>query len=134
MSPNGGVKRNRLEGCCAFKWLNLFKIIKCHLTVMLFPSTYNYFLLPKIRLEGLMNVNVKMTMFVFSCGSMSLAMDIITGWRGQLTLFAPFVNFSNFCYFEHLLNYGLIGVLLLSYIRVLANENMLGCGLKTWWS
>lgn len=29
---------------------------------------------------------------------------------GQKTLFTPFINLSNFCYYEHLLGYGLIGV------------------------
>jgi hypothetical protein len=79
-----------------------------------------------------MNVNVRMTMFVFSHKPGSLMIDIIVGWRGQLThygwnigqniLFEPFIDLSNFSYYEYLLGYGLIGVWLLSYFEVFANR------------
>ncbi len=79
----------------------------------------------------MINVNVKMTMFVFFHKLGSVMIDIIVGkgsfnplqWNiGQNILFAPFIDLSIFCYYEYLLGYGLIGVLLLSYFEVFANR------------
>jgi hypothetical protein len=79
-----------------------------------------------------MNVNARMTTFVFFHEPMSLVMDITIGWRGWLSccrwnigqsiLFAPFIDLSSFCYYEYVFGYGLIGVLFLSYFEAFANR------------
>jgi hypothetical protein len=81
------TKKNGLKKWCTPESIIEHGIVDCLLTHVPYQFTFKKFLIMELCQKGLKNVNVKMTMFIFTIELWFLVMAIIIGYEAQSTFF-----------------------------------------------